>query len=167
MEETVYSGEGKKRMSHMISNGRGPGFYKWNLRIPGSRLCLAESFLSFFFFLVHVWEFGPKTQDYRSGRLGREVLGLLPLPTMAAHSCTRLHGALCPTGTWCCQWFSLVSCDLVPGSHCSVPPDFLSPVPGCDVPREAIMTQDETRTTGSATSKGRGLWGRLTLHSVM
>lgn len=38
---------------------------------------------------------------------------------------------------------------------------------GCDVPHEAVMKQDETHTTGSATSTGRGLWGRLTLHSVM
>lgn len=38
---------------------------------------------------------------------------------------------------------------------------------GCDVPHGAVMEQDETRTTGSAASKGRGLWGRLTLHSVM
>lgn len=43
----------------------------------------------------------------------------------------------------------------------------LRPAIGCDVPHEAVMKQDETHTTGSATSKGRGLWGRLTLHSVM
>lgn len=40
-----------------------------------------------------------------------------------------------------------------------VRPTSLFSGPGCDVPHDAVMKQDETHTTGSATSEGRGLWG--------
>lgn len=38
-----------------------------------------------------------------------------------------------------------------------VRPASLLSAPGCDVPHDAVMKQDETHTTGSATSEGRGL----------
>lgn len=40
-----------------------------------------------------------------------------------------------------------------------VRPTSLFSGPGCDVPHDAVMKQDETHTTGSATSEGRGLSG--------
>lgn len=159
MEKTVYSCERKKtkkQKRHTVNNDRGSGFPRLSFLVATLALGSGKLIWGWFkrHFLALIRELGSGGWmcwiRWRPERLGWERLGALwdSLPSPRLCSLPGAH-----SHSWA----------LWPGSHYSAnhrPCLRLLPVcscPSCDVPHDAVMEQDETHTTGSATSEGRGL----------
>lgn len=162
----------------MVNNDRGSRFWRLSflvaMPVVGNEKLISGSFK--IHFLVLICEFGSRGWwchtwcRYRPERLGWETLG--PFVNCCNDGYTHLQAPRPPWTFWSPVSFPSGTSHQahttlqITALAFAFSLSLLSAI-GCDVPHGTVMKQDETHTTGSATSKGRGLWGRLTLHSVM